>query len=57
MLASGGGAMAIETAGEPAARAALSAAVAPFTLPDGRVKMRNVFRYAIARRTAEPAAV
>lgn len=49
--------MAIETAGEPAASAALTAAVAPFTLPDGRVKMCNVFRYAIARRTAEPAAV
>ena len=50
VLASGGGAMAIEAAGEGAARAALEAAVAPFTRPDGTVSMRNVFRYAIARR-------
>lgn len=50
VLASGGGAMAIEAAGEDAARAALQAAVAPFTRPDGRVSMRNVFRYSMARR-------
>jgi SAM-dependent methyltransferase len=50
VLASGGGAMAIERSGEPAARDALTTAVAPFTRPDGRVEMRNVFRYAIARR-------
>ena len=50
VLASGGGAMAIEAAGEPAARAALAQAVQPFTRPDGRVVMHNVFRYAIARR-------
>jgi SAM-dependent methyltransferase len=50
VLASGGGAMAIEAAGEAAAREALQAAVAPFTLANGRVEMRNVFRYAIARR-------
>ena len=50
VLASGGGAMAIEAAGEPAARAALAEAVRPFTRPDGRVVMHNVFRYAIARR-------
>ncbi len=50
MLASGGGAMAIEAAGEPRARAALEQAVRPFTRPDGSVAMRNVFRYAIARR-------
>ena len=49
-LASGGGAMAIEASGEAAARAALTAAVAPFVGPDGRVQMHNVFRYAIARR-------
>jgi SAM-dependent methyltransferase len=49
VLASGGGAMAIEAAGEPAARAALERAVIPFTCPDGSVSMRNVFRYAIAR--------
>jgi SAM-dependent methyltransferase len=50
VLASGGGAMAIEAAGEAAARAALEQAVIPFTRPDGRVAMRNVFRYAIVRR-------
>jgi SAM-dependent methyltransferase len=51
VLASGGGAMAIEAAGEDAARAALKAAVARFTRPDGSVSMQNVFRYAIARRS------
>ena len=50
VLASGGGAMAIEAAGEDAAYAALQHAVTPFTRPDGSVSMRNVFRYAIARR-------
>ena len=50
VLASGGGAMAIEAAGEAAARAALERAVIPFTRPDGSVSMRNVFRFAIARR-------
>jgi SAM-dependent methyltransferase len=50
VLASGGGAIAIETSGEAAARDALTRAVAPFTRADGKVKMHNVFRYAIARR-------
>jgi SAM-dependent methyltransferase len=50
VLASGGGAMAIEAAGEQAARTALTGAAAEFTRPDGSVAMRNVFRYAIARR-------
>ncbi len=50
VLASAGGAMAIEAAGEPSARAALEQAVAPFTRPDGSVRMNNLFRYAIARR-------
>jgi SAM-dependent methyltransferase len=50
VLASGGGAMAIEAAGEAQARAVLTNAVAPFTRPDGSVSMQNVFRYAIARR-------
>ena len=50
VLASGGGAMAIEAAGEAAARAALEQAVTPFTQADGSVSMRNVFRFAIARR-------
>lgn len=51
-MASGGGAMAITAAGEPVARAALERALIPFTRPDGSVSMRNVFRYAIARRPA-----
>jgi SAM-dependent methyltransferase len=50
VLASGGGAMAIEAAGEDAARAALTEAAANFARPDGSVSMQNVFRYAIARR-------
>jgi SAM-dependent methyltransferase len=50
VLASGGGAMAIEAAGEPAARAALEHAVVPFVQADGSIRMNNVFRYAIARR-------
>jgi SAM-dependent methyltransferase len=52
VLASGGGAMAVEGGGEPAARSALERAVAPFAGPDGSVTMRNVMRYAIARRPA-----
>jgi SAM-dependent methyltransferase len=52
VLASGGGALAIEAAGVEAARDALSAAVMPFTLPDGRVEMHNVFRFAIGRRSS-----
>jgi SAM-dependent methyltransferase len=51
VLASGGGAMAIEAAGEAAARAALEQAVVPFTRPDGSVAMHNVFRFAIGRRS------
>jgi len=50
VLASAGGAMAIDAAGEAAARAALQEAVVPFTRPDGSVSMQNTFRYAIARR-------
>ncbi len=50
VLASGGGAMAIEAAGEDAARTALQQAARHFARPDGSVSMRNVFRYAIARR-------
>lgn len=51
VLASGGGAMAIEAAGEVAARQALTQAVAPFVGADGRVQMHNVFRYAVGRST------
>jgi SAM-dependent methyltransferase len=50
VLASAGGAMAIDAAGESKARAALEEALIPFTCSDGSVSMRNVFRYAIARR-------
>jgi SAM-dependent methyltransferase len=50
VLASGGGAMAIEGGGEAAARAALEQAVRPFMAADGHVEMRNLFRYAIAQR-------
>jgi SAM-dependent methyltransferase len=50
VLASGGGAMAIEASGEEAARAALTEAAQPFVTPAGRVEMHNVFRYAVARR-------
>ncbi len=49
VLASGGGAMAIEAAGPAAAHDALVAAVQPFTDAAGRVAMRNVFRFAIGR--------
>jgi hypothetical protein len=53
VLASAGGAMAIEATGEDAARAALENALTPFTRPDGTVSMENVFRYAIAQRPDE----
>lgn len=52
VLASGGGAIAIEAAGLEPARAALAEAVIPFTQPDGSVAMHNVFRFAIGRRSA-----
>ena len=50
VLASGGGAIAIEHSGAAAARAALTVAVAPFTRSDGSVRMRDVFRYALGTR-------
>jgi hypothetical protein len=50
VLASAGGAMAIEAAGESAARAALERAVVPFTRSDASVRMNIVFRFAIARK-------
>jgi SAM-dependent methyltransferase len=52
VLASGGGAMAIAAAGEAAAAQALREALPPFTLPDGRVEMHNVFRFSVGRRPA-----
>jgi hypothetical protein len=50
VLCSAGGARAMAAVGEPAVRAALTPAIAPFTDAEGRVSMANVFRYAIARR-------
>jgi SAM-dependent methyltransferase len=50
VLASGGGAIAIQAGGVDAAIEALTQAVVPFTLADGRVEMHNVFRFAIAQR-------
>ena len=55
VLASGGGAMAIEAAGEASARAALERALIPFMRPDGSVSMHNVFRFAIGRGPDRPA--
>jgi SAM-dependent methyltransferase len=51
VLASGGGALAIDAAGVDAAHTALEAAVGPFVRGDGGVAMDNVFRFAIARRS------
>jgi SAM-dependent methyltransferase len=47
ILASAGGALAIEAAGEEAASAALYDAIGPFVQGDGSVRMQNVFRYAV----------
>jgi len=52
VLASGGGAIAIEHSGEAAARAALTEAVQAFIAADGSVRMHNTFRYAIGQRRA-----
>jgi SAM-dependent methyltransferase len=55
LLSSGGGARAVQDSGRVAADAAVRAAVAPFTRPDGRIVMHNVFRYVVARRPQRPA--
>jgi SAM-dependent methyltransferase len=52
LLSSGGGARAIKDAGRAAAEAAVRGAVVPFTQADGRIVMRNVFRYVVARRAS-----
>ena len=48
-VASGPGRIAIDHAGADAVREALSAALAPFTAPDGEVRLDNVFRVVVAR--------
>ncbi|HVP03429.1 MAG TPA: class I SAM-dependent methyltransferase [Solirubrobacteraceae bacterium] len=48
LLASAGGALAVQDAGEPAVRRALERALTPFVGEDGRVRLRNVFRVATA---------
>jgi SAM-dependent methyltransferase len=50
LLSSGGGARAVQDSGRPAAEVAVRSAVIPFTAPDGRVVMHNVFRYVLAHR-------
>jgi len=51
-LASAGGALAIDAAGEEAVRQALTAALPPFTQGDGSVRFHNVFRVAVAAHLA-----
>lgn len=51
LIGSAGGTRAVRDVGRPAVRAAITAALAPFTDPaDGQIVMRNVFRWVIARR-------
>lgn len=52
VLASAGGAMAIEAAGLQAATDALTSGARQLARGDGSVSMHNVFRYAIARKPA-----
>ena len=52
LLSSGGGARGIQDSGREAAEATVRAALVPFTRPDGRVVMHNVFRYVVSRRSA-----
>ena len=52
LLSSGGGARAIQDVGRAATAAAVRLALVPFTQPDGRVVMHNVFRYVVARRAS-----
>jgi SAM-dependent methyltransferase len=49
LLSGGPARLAIITAGEEAVRAATAQALAPFRTPDGGYRMRNVFRYLLAR--------
>ena len=50
LLSSAGATRAVEDVGEPAVRATIEAALAPFTAADGSVTMRNVFRWVSAQR-------
>jgi SAM-dependent methyltransferase len=52
LLSSGGGARGVQDAGREAAETVVRQALEPFTGPDGRVVMHNVFRYVVARRPA-----
>lgn len=49
LLSAGPGVRAIAVAGEPRAREALAESIAPFRRPDGSFRLRNRFRYLIAR--------
>jgi SAM-dependent methyltransferase len=51
LIGSGGGTLAVEDAGREAVTRAIAAAVRPFTDPtSGRIAMRNVFRWVLARK-------
>ena len=50
LLSSGGGARAIQDSGHAAVEAVVRQSLAPFTRPDGRVVMRNLFRYVVCSR-------
>jgi SAM-dependent methyltransferase len=50
LLSSGGGARAIQDSGRAAVEQAVRGALVAFTHADGRVVMRNVFRYVVASR-------
>jgi SAM-dependent methyltransferase len=52
LLCSGGGARAVEIAGEAPVRAAVTAALEPFRTPDGAYVMHNHFRLLVAERSA-----
>jgi SAM-dependent methyltransferase len=49
LLSAGPGVRAIASAGEPRAREAVAEAIAPYRRPDGSYRLRNRFRYLIAR--------
>ena len=53
LLCSGGGTRAVQDAGRATAASVVRDALLPFLRPDGRVVMRNEFRFAVGR--AEPA--
>jgi hypothetical protein len=52
LLSSGGGARGIQDSGREAAEAVVREALMPFTQPDGRVVMHNVFRYVVSHRAS-----